>query len=81
MKEKHSAAIVFLLVAILCVLLFGSGAVLTAAIVFAVLVGIGIVVGVTALIFKGIGINIAPFLKGWLRWIGAPILLPLNAWR
>lgn len=85
MNEKHSAAIVFLLAAILCVLLFGSSVVLTAVAwatgIFVALAVIGIAVGVAALIFKGIGKNLVPFLKGWVSWIGSPILVPLNEWR
>lgn len=51
MNEEHSRAIVFLLAAILCVMLFGASSVLTG---FGWLAGIGAVLGVIFLVIAGV---------------------------
>ena len=50
MKEQHSRAVIFLLAAILCVMLFGASSVLTG---FGWLATIGAILGVVFLIVAG----------------------------
>jgi hypothetical protein len=85
MKETHSAAIIFLLAAILSVLLFGANVVLagTGAIIA---IGIALAAIVAVIVFSGIIISKLPgfaagFLRGWIKIVAAPVTAPVQYWR
>ncbi len=82
MNEAHSRAIVFLLAAILCVLLFGASAVLSG---LAWLAVIGAVLAVLALLFF-VARRLWPAAAELVRWfltkgLALPVFAPLGEWR
>jgi hypothetical protein len=85
MKETHSAAIIFLLAAILIVMLFGANVVLTGAGaivgVSIALAAIGAVVYFSAIIIARAPSFLAAFLSGWIKMLAAPVTGPVQYWR
>ena len=74
MSEADNKAIVFLLAAILCVMLFGASAVLTGFVWVAV-------IGVVLLVIFGVAAVIPNVLAYLARLAVAPVLEPVRCWR